>query len=109
MRWAPPFCNPASMAQSTYVKVSGPIVINCRDDWTPCQREQACSKIRRMNTRAKNAGPGGLKNISKTSARDRTRYERNRLAGNDEAAAYNGTSYAAECMRAGGPSSGHRQ
>jgi len=87
------------MAQPTYVKVVGPIEIKCSADWTPCQREQACSKIRRMNTRAKAAGPGGLKNISKTSARDRLRYEANRLEGNECAAAYNGSNYAAECMR----------
>lgn len=90
------------MAQPTYTKVVGPITINCNDDWTPCQREQACSKIRRMNTRARNAGPGGLKNISKTSNRDRIRYDINRDAGNRFAANYDGANYAHPCMTAGG-------
>lgn len=91
------------MAQKTYVKKVGPIVIRCSDDWTPCQREQACSKIRRMNTRAKAAGPGGLKNISKqilnASTRDRIRYEANRKEGDEYAADYNGTHYASPCMK----------
>ena len=94
------------MAQPTYVKVVGPIEIKCSDDWTPCQREQACSKIRRMNKRAKAAGPGGLKNISKTSARDRVRYEANRAEGDDYAADYNGTNNASPCMAGSPPNEG---
>ena len=87
------------MPQATYVKVIGPIEIKCNDDWSDCQKEQACSKIRRMNTRAKAAGPGGLENISKTSPSQRLVYEANRAEGNEFAADYDGDRYAADCMK----------
>jgi len=83
--------------QATYVKKVGPIEIKCSDDWTDCQKKQACSKIRRMNTRAQAAGPGGLRNISKTR-RWRAIYEANRDEGDRLAADYNGNAYAHPCM-----------
>ena len=78
------------MAQSTYVKLVGPIEIKCSDEWTKCQKEQACAKA---------AGPGGLANISKIPSR-RLAYEANRDEGDRLAAAYEGSNYAAPCMQA---------
>ncbi|VWX55964.1 hypothetical protein VARIO8X_110052 [Burkholderiales bacterium 8X] len=91
------------MAQQTFVKKVGPITIKCNQDWTPCQREQACSKVRRMHERCKAERPRGLRNISKQIDGQtdslRMRYLANREEGNKLAAKYQGSNYAADCMK----------
>jgi hypothetical protein len=74
---------------------TGVIIVNCKKGWNKCQKQQACSKIRRMDSRAKNSPTGMLENIAKTNPAG---YPDIRTAGNTHAAAYDGTNLAHPCM-----------
>jgi hypothetical protein len=58
--------------------VTGHISLKCDPDWDPCQKQQACSKVKHMDALAKGATPPGLARLSKL---DPPTYDKQRMKG----------------------------
>jgi hypothetical protein len=65
------------MPQATLTLQAAVINLKCEEDWDPCQKMQACSKVKHMDTLAKHT-PGGLARTSKLNPAD---YAKNRMRG----------------------------
>src|SRR5262245_7560350 len=55
--------------QAVQTVLAGEIKMKCEKDWDPCQKQQACVKVKHMDALAKST-PGGLARLAKLNPAD---------------------------------------